>query len=110
MSEYKDGDAVAVRAAYSGKAIDHSLPEEKGIDEPWMHDHEIDINLVAEWAWLDDDRLAEYVRPWPDAERMALLEAVLLAARADLTYGTPAGTHTRELLAKAVAAVDAAAP
>jgi hypothetical protein len=43
------------------------------------------------------------VLPWPDAERMALLEAVLLAARDDLTYGPPTGTHTREMLAKAVA-------
>jgi hypothetical protein len=41
---------------------------------------------------------------------MALLEAVLHAARADLSYGPPTGSHTREMLAKAVAAVDAASP
>jgi hypothetical protein len=42
------------------------------------------------------------------AERIAMLERVLLAARLDITYGTPTGTHTREMLANAVAAVDAA--
>lgn len=107
MSDYKDGDVVAMRAVYNGKAIDHSLPEEK-LDEPWMHDHEINIRRAAEWVLLDDADLAEYVRPWPDAERMALLEAVLFAARVDLTYGTPTGTHTREMLANAVVALVAA--
>jgi hypothetical protein len=101
MSEYKPGNIVAVKATiyrYLGGTVGAPTGMfEVGISAGRARSG-VECALVHE----------ENIAPWPDAERMALLEAVLLTARADLTYGTPTGTHTREMLANAVAAVDAA--
>jgi hypothetical protein len=101
MSEYKPGNIVAVKATIyrylGGTAGAHTGMFEAGIS----------VGLArsgVECAWVHEENLAT----WPDAERMARLERVLLAARLDITYGTPTGTHTREMLANAVAAVNAA--
>lgn len=59
MTEYKTGDVVALRATVSD-------PEFAG-----------EVMIDGVWYLVGED-----VRPWPDAERMARLEAALVEIRA----------------------------